>query len=419
MGSIWAAMSAYWATAVVSTGLMMLTLATLARVTRRTHIEIARLLSTLRHHDWQQAFAPPYADAGYPELADAMNLLLADLRKTALAAAAESERALNTLQHVPTPLLRIADSGEIDLLNNAARRFFGNHKLSHLSDTSTFGKAFSQALQRVESDQLVLLQLPGEAPSYVKMTQGLLRDPRGPACRIVNLQTVQQTLDDAEATLKRDLVRVFTHEVMNSLTPVTSLAESARRQIDPETPSNAPLAAALSTLVRRADGLLEFVRRYREVTQTLSPQSASFPVLPWLAEVVAVARARFNTPALTVTAQAQPSDLSTTADRSLLTHALINLVYNGCEAALSHGPAPRVSVRAYRSPSGRLVVDVEDNGPGIPAGSERDVFLPFYTTKPTGSGVGLALVRQIVLAHRGSVQVERSALGGATMRLIL
>jgi C4-dicarboxylate-specific signal transduction histidine kinase len=218
-------------------------------------------------------------------------------------------------------------------------------------------------------------------------------------------------------------VRVLTHEIMNSITPVTSLAQTAAalmREADQggsEAVSDA--RAAVETLARRADGVMHFVESYRQISRTPDVRRRAFEVLPWAREIEALFAASNPSEDVSLDLKVTPESLTLDADPDLLCQVLINLLRNAAEAASGHAGKPRVGLSFQRMAHGRVQIEVADNGPGVPPELRQDVFLPFFTTKAKGTGVGLSLARQIVLAHRGSIALAEGPAGGALFRILI
>jgi two-component system nitrogen regulation sensor histidine kinase NtrY len=141
--------------------------------------------------------------------------------------------------------------------------------------------------------------------------------------------------------------------------------------------------------------------------------------MPWVRELETIFRASDAAAGVTLTAMVDPPSLTMEADPDLLCQVLINLLRNGAEAARSHSEQPAVSLSVQFLPTGEVQIDVADNGAGVPEGLRQDVFLPFFTTKAKGTGVGLSLARQVVLAHRGSIAVTDAHGGGALFRMVI
>jgi signal transduction histidine kinase len=192
------------------------------------------------------------------------------------------------------------------------------------------------------------------------------------------------------------------------------------REVDQgQDPLIADARAAVETLARRADGVMHFVESYRQISRTPEVRRREFPVLAWARELEALFRASEAGVQVAFTLDVRPPTLTIDADPDLMSQVLINLLKNAGEAACAHAAEPRVAMGFARTGSGQVMIEIADNGAGVPEAIRQDVFLPFFTTKAKGTGVGLSLARQIVLAHRGSIALAESEGGGALFRIVI
>jgi two-component system nitrogen regulation sensor histidine kinase NtrY len=210
---------------------------------------------------------------------------------------------------------------------------------------------------------------------------------------------------------------------MNSMTPVTSLAQSAAAlmaEVDKgHDPAVGDARAAVETLARRADGVMHFVESYRQISRKPEVRRRAFDALPWARELESLFNAGDWAAGVTLMLDVRPETLVIEADPDLLCQVLINLLRNAAEAALGHSAQPEVGLDFTGLGGGRVRIEVADNGPGVPEPLRQDVFLPFFTTKAKGTGVGLSLARQVILAHGGSIALAESPAGGALFRIVL
>jgi len=206
---------------------------------------------------------------------------------------------------------------------------------------------------------------------------------------------------------------------MNSLTPVTSLARSSAEMVagvSANDPGLKDLREATETVARRAEGILRFVESYREFAQSPEVRRQSFSARKWAEELLQLALMGTANPKMDASVEVVPKALRLSADPELLAQAALNLIRNAFRAvADKDDPVVRLSLR--RLPSGQCMIEVRDNGPGIPEDRRDDVFLPFYTTHHGGSGVGLSFARQVALAHGGSIDATVAPEGGASIRM--
>jgi signal transduction histidine kinase len=238
---------------------------------------------------------------------------------------------------------------------------------------------------------------------------------------VLSILPVQSELGALEVAAQADLVRVLTHEIMNSLTPVTSLARTGADLVAVAAKSDKSLAdakTATETVARRAEGILRFVESYREFAQAPDVHRRQFKAKPWAEEIMRLALANASERKIDARVEIEPKTLSLTADPELLAQALLNLLRNSIRATAELEPAI-VILHLSRETGGHFRIEVRDNGPGISKDRRDDIFLPFYTTHKGGSGVGLSFARQVALAHGGSICALDAAEGGANLRMVI
>jgi signal transduction histidine kinase len=332
-------------------------------------------------------------------------------RAAVLAREREARNLAAFLDHAPVPLLAMRARGALTALNLAARRFFATDDL--VADPP---EALVRAVLGATPGQrqTLTLEVEGQPRAYALTVSELVSG--GDFVRIVALVDIQSEIQAAEATALRELIQVLNHEIMNSLTPVTSLAQSAAELLrDSAAPKEA--REAVDSVARRSEGLLRFIEAYRALARLPEPRFAETSVAALLEDVALLFRSRWSGVALELATP--PPELTAPLDRDLLAQALINILANAAEAALAVSREPRVALSAERTGHGRLVIAVDDNGPGVDLPEPAVIFRPFFTTKAAGTGVGLSLARQVVLAHGGEIAVANRPEGGARIMLTL
>ena len=406
-------------------------LATLAQVMLLIHFatqssrEVARFLDAISCDDISQNFSALRGDGAHGELGTAMAQVLERLR----AGRAEREQQAHYFQtliaHVPVALISADAAGKVQLRNMAARRLFE----TALGDTAQFarhGAPFAVGVESLHPGSTAILRMErSSGPLQLKAAVAELA-LGGARLRLISLQNIESEMSAQEIAAWQTVIRVMAHEVMNSLTPVSSLAATAHdlvRDVLQKLPANDPRAAALAdarealeTVARRSEGLLHFVQNHRRLTKRLVTQLQVTSMRRIFARLQRLLAHDLAARDIQLTSTVEPETLQISADIELLDQALINLVRNAIEA-LRDVPDGRIALSARRDPDGRIAVCVADNGPGIAAEQLEKIFVPFFTTKRQGSGVGLTLVRQIATAHGATVDVAQTPGGGATIRL--
>jgi nitrogen fixation/metabolism regulation signal transduction histidine kinase len=396
--------------------------ALLWRHVQRTNMELARFIDAVRFGDFSQSFSHRADGSGFSELGGVLDSALKRMRdeKHKLIDANRFYEAV--LDDAPTALLTV-DNGKVELANKAARRLLIRHQGVRVEDFREYGDAFADALEGGAVNRPRLVPLLSDGVPQTMLVSAAVVHRLGGLVRVVAVQPIQGELNAIEIAAQSDLIRVLTHEIMNSMTPVTSLAHSAAnlmRSVDAG--GNAGISdarQAVETLARRADGVMNFVESYRQISRAPEIRRRPIDVAAWAAELAALFRAADGTERIALDVSVEEELPPLEADPDLMSQVLINLLRNAADAAREHAGAPRVSLAFQRTRSGRTQIEVEDNGAGVPEGLRQDIFLPFFTTKKKGTGVGLSLARQVVLAHRGSISLLDGADGGALFRIVI
>lgn len=381
---------------------------------RRTNRDIARFVEALRFGDFSQRFASP-SGGRFDELGEALDAAVDALRDRRAAATEESRFLSVALDDAPVALLSITDDDRVTPLNKAARRLFDRAPLVHLDDFAAYGPELDAAMRLPPGGRRVTRIALGGVPQEVILATAQI-ERLGTPCIIASLLPVQAEFGRIALAAEANLVRVLTHEIMNSLTPVTSLARSSAELVAAAAERDPDLRDARDaavTLASRADGILRFVGSYRDFAFAPDIRRHSFAARAWADQVAAVARADGAAAGIALSVVVEPPGATILGDPDLLAQVALNLVRNAGLAGAS-----KVELRVRGGRDERTLVEVADDGPGIPPERREDVFLPFYTTRREGSGVGLSFARQIALAHGGSIVATTADLGGASIRLL-
>ena len=289
------------------------------------------------------------------------------------------------LNAVDTGILVVDSHDNILQHNQAALRLLDTDVLTHMNQVK--GKLKDEHLAKHE-------------------TQAMLKDKH---VRIIALSDVSHELSNQEVDSWIKLIRVLTHEIMNTITPVTSLSETLLTRVT----EDKDLKQGLETIHKTGTELLAFVNNYRRFTHVPQPQPALFYVEPFLERMAMLCNHE-------VEISVSPKDLLVYADESLLSHVVTNLLKNAVEAFNGQEKLIFIRLKAYANAQESIIIDVSNNAGLIPEDVASHIFIPFFTTKPEGSGIGLSLSRQIMRVSGGSLSLHQDkAQGITTFRIII
>jgi nitrogen fixation/metabolism regulation signal transduction histidine kinase len=404
----------------LAVGFVLVLTIDLWRLVNESNTELARFVGALERADLTQSFAWTGRGAGFDRLGQAYERALQRLRQEKASSAGAAAFAAALADGAPTPLLVLGPGEAVMLGNKAARRLFGRAAPATLAALEPFGSGFVASLRIATPGTSKLSHIVADGLSQRVVLDTTRIDAAGETRKVVSVKVIQAELDGAELMAQIDLVRVLTHEIMNSLTPVTSLAQTAKRLLEHDDGGAAPgivdARLAIEALARRAGELERFIDTYKGFSEAPALHRATIDVADWLAKTAMIHNASpGRTPVVLDIATGLPP---LEGDGALLTQVLLNLLKNASEAVVtSEAPMIRLAVDAIGKE--QLRIAVIDNGCGIPPHLARDVFLPFFTTKPHGSGIGLSLARQIVLLHGGQIEMRAAAVTEVVVSLPL
>ena len=396
--------------------------------------KLTRFLESVRYSDFTVAFR---ADSSFGPSFRGLNEQFNEVLDAFRLARAEKEANLhyvNTIvQHVSVGLLTFDAAGQVELVNQTALRLLGIYRLRTLTDLNATHPDLAGLLRSAtgppagghpagSASAPVAYQTGTDGELSVRCTAVRLR---GRLVTVTSLQNIRSELQQRELDAWQNLTKVLRHEIMNSITPIVSLAGTMRDIVETDlakpvaydphlTESVNDLRDALTTIEQRGAGVMQFVDAYRHFTTIPQPVFADVSVENLLRNVAQLAQPDAQKNRITITT-ASPS-LAIRADTAQIEMVLLNLIKNAVES-LEKTASPAVRLEAAAD-GPHVVIRVVDNGPGIEPEALEQIFIPFYTTKKTGSGIGLSLSRQIMQLHGGQLTAESTPGKGSTFKLV-
>jgi two-component system nitrogen regulation sensor histidine kinase NtrY len=402
--------------------LLVIQVLDLARYLTRGQQALADFTLALKYRDFSRQYPAQSVPASLRHLHEAFN----QVNATFMELRAEQEGQFQYLQTIlallDTGIVSYDAAGTVAWVNEAFKQ--------------TLHLPYLKNIRALQARQPVLYEaicqaVPGQ-PAVVKLTVGrqmvqLLVSAtqfklRGEAFTLLAFKNVSQALADTETAAWQQLLRVMTHEIMNSVAPIASLADSLGRHVQRAWQQEAStellddVGTGIRIIQQRSEGLLRFAQVYRDFSTLASPQRTTLYVQELLQATRQLLAEQLAAQGIEVTLSVRPAHLTLHADGHLLEQVLINLVLNAAQA-LAQILNPRLSLLAWPDEQEQVVIEVKDNGSGIPVDVLDSIFIPFFTTRPNGSGIGLSLAKQIMQLHQGSIQVHSVAGAGSAFQL--
>ena len=305
------------------------------------------------------------------------------------------------LNRVDSAFLVIDKTNKIEWINKAALDEFGNPQPRQIADFAAIYPELPEILEKI---------VPGETKIIKKKKEGQLRhlavttvifNSMGKELKLVSFKNIQSVVEESENDAWKKLIRVLTHEMMNSITPIISLADTFSDRDATTENDYALIHKAMQTIHRRSKGLVEFVGNYQQLTRIPDPVPDTFSVAAMMNDINHLLRAVD----IAFVTEIQPEDLTLFADRTQIEQVLINLIKNAHEAC-ELNQSIDIKVYIYKNEYQQPIIVVADNGCGILPDVMDRIFIPFFTTKTGGSGIGLSICRQILTSHGGNITVE-------------
>lgn len=416
-------------TSLIAIIMVVVQISSLIYFVERTNRKLTHFLESIRHSDFSTSFSDRALGGTFEGLNRAFNEVIADFRKNRAEKEEHYNYLLTVVQHVNIGILAFKKDGKVDIFNNATKRLLKVNNIQYIQELKDIKPELPELLLEMKAGDRQLVKIVIDDNLVQLSVYATEFRMRGEEFVLVSLQNITTELDEKEIESWQNLIRVLTHEIMNSITPISSLASTVRdilleeeeddkeirlRQLDEDDIEN--INEALVTIRNRSQGLLTFVENYRNLTRIPRPNFRYFAVKELFDRAHVLLKPKMEKYGIVCTPRMFPDDLMITADPDLIDQVFINLLLNAIDA-VKDVENPQIEVVASINAGDRITIDFADNGQGIKPDILDKIFMPFFTSKKEGSGIGLSLSRQIMHLHKGSITVKSKPGEGAVFRL--
>ncbi len=370
--------------------------------------EIEDFAAAARYRDFSRHFNIDKAPAGLQSLRSDFNLINQTFKSITREKEAQYQYLQKILELIQTGvLLYDTETGNVSWVNESLKKILELPYIPNLQLVEKKNAIVYNAVVNLEPGQSTVLLLDAEQQKLMLSAATFITE--GKSHKLIAMQNINEALDENEARSWQKLLSVMTHEIMNSVAPIASLAATLKQQLqlgnDHFASSKDDLKLGIETIQRRSEGLMQFAATYRTLNKITSSGKQSFMVGDLFENVLQLLGPKLEQRAINADIILKDPLMKLSADRHLIEQVLINLVLNAIDA-LKDSHDPKMILSGYFNNDGRIIITVTDNGAGIAADVMEKVFIPFFSTKASGSGIGLSLCKQIMLLHKGNIHVK-------------
>lgn len=385
----------------------------LYRFQRKAHNELEQFVESVHYRDFSRYFDVKHAPIEIQPLRKGFN----EINTTFKVISKEKETQYQYLQKI----LELVDTGILSYEEQSGRIVWMNESLKKMLQLPYLKTIHSLSKRDNELCSEIIALKPGESriatahqekTSFKVLLSATAFQTEGKIYKLIAFQNVNEALDETESKAWQKLLSVLTHEIMNSVAPISSLAETLKSRIhesvstlNNDSGSVDDLEIGIDTIKRRSEGLLKFAETYRNLNKISTPNLQKVYVRDVFENLLQLMQPTLEQKNIEVETILKDTDLMLDVDTNLLEQVLINLVVNAIEAVKEIND-PRIILSAYSAANRKTVIKVADNGPGMPVELLEKIFIPFFSTKKSGSGIGLSLCKQIMMLHKGNIQVQ-------------
>jgi nitrogen fixation/metabolism regulation signal transduction histidine kinase len=377
--------------------------------------KLSFFFDAIRNEDSTLHFAENVKNTSVKELNASLNNLNAMISEIKIRNEYNERFFRELLKYSATGLIAVDAEGYIEIINDSALDIIGMRSLSHIKLLEQKNKELFEAMEQLQQNQTITLKiLSGEELLLIsiKVTQLQFGQKK---FRVYSLYDIKAEMEENELESWQKLIRVLTHEIMNSIAPITSLSKTLSRFFEHEESQNEFKSMSkihidntregLAVIEETGKGLMHFIDTYRKLTKIPKPVFKPISIEKWLKRIDVLMKERLETEAVNFQIRNDSSKQEVIGDEKLLTQVVINLINNAIDA-LCDSESKRIRLRVHDLPDSKIQLDVIDNGCGIDKELMDKIFVPFFTTKEQGSGIGLSLSRQIMRMHKGTIAVN-------------
>ena len=408
--------STYTFTPILVAGLIIYQVWSLIRYVDRTNRELAGFLESIRYSEFTRTFQISDRGTSFDELNEAFNEVMRDFQQVRSEREEHFHYLQSIVQSIDVSILAYQRDGTVEMINPAAKKLFQVNNLRNIKMLEPLSEKLTQTLLGINPGENKLVKVQDDEDILqlaIFATEFKVKDK---VILLSTIKNIQNVLEEQETAAWQKLIRVLTHEIMNSIAPISSLSSTVETMVQPyasgekekqevDLATVQEIQGALKTINKRSTGLMNFVETYRSLTKIPEPNFAVVKMQDVLQHVHTLMKKEVQKKNIVLTTSMEPDTIEVQIDEQMIEQVLINLIKNSIQAVGSTKDG-RIQLRGFYNKRGRPTIQVIDNGQGILDDVIDKIFIPFFTTKRSGSGIGLSLSRQILRLHGGTITAK-------------
>jgi nitrogen fixation/metabolism regulation signal transduction histidine kinase len=399
---------------------IVLTVGDMIHKVNQSNRDFTAFLLGIKYEDFSATYSGHHKGKTFGEMYDAFNQINRKFLNIKAEKEANHQYLQTIVEHVSVGLLCLDEEGNVFMMNKALKKLLRKPYLVNAEALKKIDKNLYEVVQRLHSGDKELLKITIDNKIVQLSISALEFKLQKQSLKLVSMQNIQSELEERELEAWQKLIRILRHEIMNSISPIVSLTSTIEGMMKGgklEGEDLDDVKAAIRAIRNRSEGLMHFTETYRNLTRIPPPKFQIVDVRLLVQRLSTLLKPAFEKDHINFQMQMPNSPVNCSIDPELLEQVLINLIKNAIEA-VNGSEKPTITVTAQKEQSGKTTISVIDNGKGIEEGELDEIFVPFYTTKVEGTGIGLSLSRQIVRMHKGRLFVQ-SVVGEGTVFTIV
>ncbi len=395
--------------------ILILQIIELIRFVNLTNRELSKFIDSIQQSDFTIGFSKDELGKSFKGLFDSMRMMLDVYKKIKIEKEAQFHLLQQIISHVPVGIIVLRSENEIELMNDGARKILAIPEYKTWNNISVKSPAFSEVVDSLPRGRfLQMIELNGtESQLSLDISEFKMLENK---YKLITFSDIKSEIEENEINAWHKLIRILTHEIMNSVTPISSLSETMQLMLEDDTGhaknlmdiDNQIISDVLfstKTIKKRSEGLLEFVEDYRKLTRIPKPEIQPVNIYEMTLDLSKLISQELTKEQISLSIDV-PGDFEIDLDRNLITQILINLAKNSIESLKLSSIDNKKIVISVKTDGDHKIIYHTDNGGGIDKKDMENIWVPFFTTKKEGSGIGLSLSRQIMKDHGGKIWVN-------------